>query len=54
MERMGHSTINVTLGTYGHMFPAIDEQLDIALAARLTRASIPTSTKRGMTRNPPA
>ena len=34
MERMGHSTINVTLGTYGHLFPAIDEQLDEALARR--------------------
>lgn len=34
MERMGHSTINVTLGTYGHLFPAIDEQLDEALALR--------------------
>ncbi|MCP4303514.1 MAG: tyrosine-type recombinase/integrase [bacterium] len=39
MERMGHSTINVTLGTYGHMFPAIDEQLDEALATRFGRAS---------------
>lgn len=37
MERMGHSTINVTLGTYGHMFPAIDEQLDEALASRYLR-----------------
>lgn len=36
MERMGHSTINVTLGTYGHMFPAIDQQLDQALAERYT------------------
>ena len=36
MERMGHSTINVTLGTYGHMFPAIDAQLDMALADRYT------------------
>lgn len=31
MERMGHSTINVTLGTYGHLFPSIDAQLDDAL-----------------------
>ena len=38
MERMGHSTINVTLGTYGHLFPAIDEQLDGALGARFHRA----------------
>ena len=38
MERMGHSTINVTLGTYGHMFPSIDESLDDALAARWNRS----------------
>ena len=37
MERMGHSTINVTLGTYGHMFPAIDQALDLALAERYGR-----------------
>ncbi len=41
MERMGHSTINVTLGTYGHLFPAIDAQLDDALAARFTSALSP-------------
>ncbi|MCP4306392.1 MAG: site-specific integrase [bacterium] len=39
MERMGHSTINVTLGTYGHLFPAIDEQLDDALAQRFAGAA---------------
>ena len=38
MERMGHSTINVTLGTYGHLFPAIDAQLDQALGDRWNRA----------------
>lgn len=38
MERMGHSTINVTLGTYGHLFPAIDAQLDQALGARWNNA----------------
>jgi len=27
MERLGHSTINVTLGTYGHLFPHLDAQL---------------------------
>lgn len=32
MERMGHSAINVTLGTYGHLFPSIDAELDDALA----------------------
>ena len=24
MERMGHSTIQVTLGTYGHLFPNLE------------------------------
>ena len=41
MERMGHSTINVTLGTYGHLFPGIDEQLDDALGARYARSTHP-------------
>ncbi len=27
MERLGHSSINVTLGTYGHLLPGLDEQL---------------------------
>ena len=31
MERMGHSTITVTLDTYGHLFPKIDAALDDAL-----------------------
>lgn len=31
MERMGHSTITVTLDNYGHMFPKLDETLDTAL-----------------------
>lgn len=39
MERMGHSTINVTLGTYGHIFPSIDKQIDEALARRFVRRS---------------
>jgi len=39
MERMGHSTINVTLGTYGHLFPAIDAKLDDALGARFSGSS---------------
>ena len=43
MERMGHSTINVTLGTYGHLFPAIDAQLGDALADRFSRAEAPSS-----------
>ncbi|MGE0138504.1 MAG: tyrosine recombinase XerC [Ilumatobacteraceae bacterium] len=31
MERLGHSTIQVTLGTYGHLFPNLEESLDHAL-----------------------
>ena len=27
MERLGHSSINVTLGTYGHLLPTLDEEL---------------------------
>jgi len=38
MGRMARSTINVTLGTYGRMFPANDENLDDALGARWTRS----------------
>lgn len=33
MERLGHSTIQVTLGTYGHLFPNLEESLDHALNA---------------------
>jgi integrase len=31
MERLGHSSVNVTLGRYGHLLPGQDE----AIAARL-------------------
>ena len=31
MERLGHSTIQVTLGTYGHLFPSLEESLTVAL-----------------------
>jgi len=34
MERLGHSSIQVTLGTYGHLFPTLDE----ALTSRLDEA----------------
>ncbi len=39
MERMGHSSVQVTLGTYGHVLPAIDERLTSGLddAARAAR-----------------
>ena len=31
MERLGHSTIQVTLGTYGHVFPSLEASLTAAL-----------------------
>lgn len=45
MERMGHSTINVTLGTYGHLFPAIDAELDVALGQRFSQAKAKETAK---------
>jgi integrase len=38
MERLGHSTIQVTLGTYGHLFPNLEESLDDALNKVFTTA----------------
>lgn len=43
MERLGHSSITVTIDTYGHLFPALDEALSDGLertyqAARATRS----------------
>jgi integrase len=45
MERMGHSSVQVTLGTYGHVLPAIDERLTSGLdgAARAARQGTSTS-----------
>lgn len=34
MERMGHSSITVTLNTYGHILPGLEEQLTEALDSR--------------------
>ncbi|HOT34725.1 MAG TPA: tyrosine-type recombinase/integrase, partial [Rhodoglobus sp.] len=39
MERLGHSTIQVTLGTYGHLFPNLEESLDHALNSVFEGAS---------------
>jgi integrase len=46
MERMGHSSIQVTLGTYGHVLPGIDERLTSGLdiAARAARAAFATAS----------
>lgn len=40
MERLGHSTIQVTLGTYGHLFPNLEESLDSALDSVFTSAEL--------------
>ena len=44
MERLGHSTINVTLGTYGHLLPSLEQdltdRLDVTLAATKNRGSL--------------
>ena len=37
MERLGHSTITVTLDTYGHLFPSIEASLDDALDLAIRR-----------------
>ena len=34
MERMGHSSITMTLNTYGHLLPGLEERLTEALDAR--------------------
>jgi hypothetical protein len=34
MERMGHSSITVTLNTYGHLLPGLEARLTDALDAR--------------------
>lgn len=47
LTRMEHSSINVTLGTYGHLFPSIDEQIDAALDRRYENAgSVGSATLR--------
>ena len=35
-HRMGHSSINVTLDRYGHLFPELDEAIAVAFGERLT------------------
>ena len=38
MERLGHSSIKVTLDTYGHLFPALDEALTEGLEEQFQTA----------------
>jgi integrase len=39
MERLGHSSITVTMDTYGHMLPSLDDDLTAALEDRYRSAS---------------
>ena len=38
MERLGHSSINVTLGTYGHLMPSLDEEITRKLNTEWTES----------------
>jgi len=50
MERLGHSTITVTLDTYGHLFPSLEKRLDDALDRLYTNAQPqPPATVRRLT-----
>jgi integrase len=48
MERLGHSTIAVTMDVYGHLFPSLDEALAAGLDAtyRAVAAEPPAATAR--------
>ncbi len=41
MERLGHSTINVTLGTYGHLLPNVEAELEDAINELYDHAARP-------------
>jgi hypothetical protein len=38
MERLGHSSCQVTLDRYGHLFPSLDEALTDGLEATYQRS----------------
>lgn len=38
MERLGHSSITVTLNVYGHLLPALDDELTARLEAAISNA----------------
>jgi len=56
MERLGHSSIQVTLGTYGHLFPLLDQaltaRLDEAIAAARQEANGTEVARQDRSRNP--
>ena len=35
MERMGHASVTTTIDTYGHLLPALDDELSDALERQL-------------------
>lgn len=41
MERLGHSSITVTMDTYGHLLPSLDDELTEALEGRFRSISRP-------------
>ena len=43
-RRMGHSTINMTLDRYGHLFPELDGQIADHIGSLLSRAETSRST----------
>lgn len=42
MERLGHSTVEMTLGRYGHLFPSLDAELVDGLEAAYRRSAAST------------
>jgi integrase len=42
--RMGHSSINVTLDRYGHLFPELDEAIATSFNERLAEAQAECSS----------
>jgi Phage integrase family len=43
-SRMGHSSINVTLDRYGHLFPELDEAIAAAFEVSLQEATDPVGS----------
>ena len=39
MERLGHSSITITMDTYGHLLPSLDDELTDALEQRFRRSA---------------
>ena len=53
MKRRGHSSIKVTLDTYGHMFPSLDEAFTQGLEEQFREAvSTRSRPTRGLSKLP--